>query len=281
MTDLSLSKTIEDWILGTNGWFSYKECDDELSIHDSNSKSNRRQVFRRLLDKHVIERHGRDNKLFRFINKDVRVIDFKTKSKRNPLNIKWPFGIEKLFNCYPKNIVVVAGAPNAGKTAFLLNTVHMNQYNFPIFYQSSEMGVDEAQLRLSNFDDMDLEDWNFAMEERCANFHDVIRPDAINIIDFMEISEDFFIISEMLRKIYENLNDGIAVVALQKNKGTELGRGGTFGLEKPRLYLSMDNNRLHITKAKNWANPYNNPNGLSLNFKISRGCEFEVTNDWH
>jgi hypothetical protein len=70
-------------------------------------------------------------------------------------------------------------------------------------------------------------------------------------------------------------------VALQKKRDAELGRGGDFGLEKPRLYLSMDKGKCTIQKAKNWVNPEKNPNGLVINFKVVGGCKFIITNDWH
>ena len=53
----------------------------------------------------------------------------------------------------PKNIIVVAGTPNAGKTAFLLNVVQMNMSGkMPIHYFSSEMGSMEFKGRLQKFD---------------------------------------------------------------------------------------------------------------------------------
>jgi hypothetical protein len=43
----------------------------------------------------------------------------------------------------------------------------------------------------------------------------------------------------------------------------------------------MDKGKITIQKAKNWANPEENPNGLILNFKIVAGCKLIVTQDWH
>ena len=70
-------------------------------------------------------------------------------------------------------------------------------------------------------------------------------------------------------------------MALQKGRGSDLGRGSTFGLEKPRLYLSMGHNKLVIVKGKNWASRDRNPNGLVLEFKLTDGCNFIVTKDWY
>jgi hypothetical protein len=73
---------------------------------------------------------------------------------------------------------------------------------------------------------------------------------------------------------------GLAIVALQKKVGAALGRGAEFSLEKPRLYLSMDRGKLSIVKGKSWANPKVDPNGLSVGFKITGGCQFEITRTW-
>jgi hypothetical protein len=276
-----LSEKIEDWVTQTTGWFSYEDCDRELGIRDTSEKDNRRHVFMRLKAAGKVEAHHKDNKLYRHVNTSVRLIDFKSVTDTKPLEIKYPFGIEYYFNTYPGNIIVVAGSPDAGKTAFLLNLIKMNQYEFSIYYQSSEMGKDELQNRLMNFEGIAVQDWNFTAEERSSNFADVIRPNCVNIIDYMELSGDFYMVAEYLRQIHDKLADGIAIVALQKDPKAPQGRGGTFGLEKPRLYLNMDSGQIVIRKAKNWTHPEQNPNGLILNYKIIGGCKFIITDDWH
>jgi len=42
----------------------------------------------------------------------------------------------------------------------------------------------------------------------------------------------------------------------------------------------MNPNELTIVKAKNWANPLINPNGMKRNFKLLQGCKFIKTGDW-
>ena len=276
----TLAESIEAWISETSGWFSYEECDKELEIRDSNDKDNRRQVMKRLKDTGTIEPHPRNNKLWRHVKVATRLVDFKACGNRTPLAVRYPFGIERYFKTYPGNLIVLAGAADAGKTAFLLNLIRMNMADFSIFYQTSEMGAEELASRLEMFEGLGLEDWNFTAEERSRDFHDVIRPDCLNIVDYLELAGDFYMVAEYLRQIHAKLASGIAVVALQKKRGAELGRGGDFGLEKPRLYLSMDAGKLTIEKAKNWVNREANPRGLSLSFKVVGGCQFIVTEDW-
>ena len=280
-TTKPLIDRVEGWIRQSSGWFSYDDIDKEFGLTTPAQKDNRWHIIKRLKDAGVIEQHFKNNKLYRFVNVSVRLIDFKSATDTKPLAIRYPFEIEQYFNTYPGNIIVLAGSPDAGKTAFLLNTIKLNQASFSVYYQSSEMGKDELQNRLKNFEGIELQDWNFTAEERSANFADIIRPDCINIIDYMELSGEFYMVAEYLRQIHDKLAGGIAIVALQKDPKAPQGRGGTFGLEKPRLYLNMDSGQISIRKAKNWTRPEQNPNGLVLNYKIIGGCKFLITQGWH
>lgn len=272
---------IEEWVRDTTGWWTYEELDRELDIRTPADKLNRRVAIKRLKDEGIVESHPKDNKRFRFINTQVRLIDFKSARGQQPIALKYPFGIERYYHTRPGNIIVVAGAADAGKTAFLLNIVRMNMFDFPIYYQSSEMGGDELASRLEKFDDIDLDEWNFTPEERSSNFQDSIRPDCVNIIDYMEFAGgEYYLIADYLKQIHDKLSTGVAIVAIQKKRGAEIGRGGEMGLEKPRLYLSMDTGKLTIQKCKNWAVPDLNPNRLIVNYKIVGGCKFIVTRDW-
>jgi hypothetical protein len=277
---VTLAEKIKDWISGSNGWWGVGELDAELNIVTALQKTNRRVILYRLRADGVIEQHQKQNKLYRRIDRDTRMIDFKTAGNRAPLNLRFPFGIERLVNIYPKNIIILAGAPNAGKTAWLLNFIKLNMSSGSIYYYSSEMGDAELALRLGKLEGMNLDDWNFKAEERCSNYADVIRPDCVNIVDFLEIDRDFNEIAGQIRQIYDRLSSGIAIVTIQKNPGVDLGRGGTFSLEKARLYLSMDIGMATITKAKNWVNSQFNPNRLKIQYKIVDGCKFIVERDW-
>lgn len=281
ITETITGSVIEEWVKQTTGWCTTDELDKELSIKSQEEKNLRRVTLHRLREKGTVEQHPKDNKRFRHVKTEVRLIDFKRAGGRAPLEVYYPLRIEDLYHTRPGNIIVVAGAPDSGKTAFLLNVVRMNMDSLPIFYQSSEMGEDELANRLEKFDNIDLQDWNFTVEERSSNFADGIRPDCVNIIDYMEFSNgDYFLIADYLKQIHDKLGGGIAIVALQKNRGAEIGVGGNRGLEKPRLYITLDSGKATIQKCKNWANPYENPNGLILNYKLVAGCKFVVTTDW-
>lgn len=280
-----LSKRIEDWIKKTNGWFDYTEIDREFELNSAKAKHNRWMIIERLTENGTIESHKSHNKLYRLINTTVRLIDFKAAGNRTAIDIKYPFGIERFFHTYPGNVIILAGVTDTGKTAILLNLVRLNMYDFPIYYQSSEMGDAEIANRLQKFEGIGLEDWNFTPEERGENFADVVRPDAINLIDYLELTDNFYLANQHIKAIHGKLRTGIAIIAMQKAENAAYAYGGILTASLPRLYLTIDKTTdgqiIRMKKAKNWTDPEMNPNKLALNFKIFNGCKLIVTHDWH
>lgn len=277
----ALAENVTAWVKGTTGWWATEELDRDLGITAPSDKDNRRQALHRLKTQGVIEQHPKVNKQWRYVNKAVTSLDILAGPSAGVVPVNWPLGIEKYVKLFPGNIAVVAGAQNAGKTALLLNLVCLNMARFPIYYWCSEMGQDELRDRLSMFPDTDLTDWvGVQWKERAADFEDVIVPDAINVIDFLEMTDELYRVNTHLTAMSHKIGSGLAVVAIQKKEGAKFGRGQEFGLEKPKLYLSMDKGRLTIVKGKSWANPRVDPNGLTVGFKIAGGCQFEVTRPW-
>lgn len=278
LEDFIIKKTVPDqirkYIQETTGDFNIIDLDRELQIKTQDQKNHRRVILFRLMKEDFIEKIGKRTGNYRLIIKDENIINWQNADIDNTYNLILPFGIHNLINLYPKNIIVIAGVPDAGKTAFLLNILHDNMEQHKIFYFSSEMGEQEFKLRLSKF--KDCKAWDFTAIERSHDFVDVIRPDHLNIIDFFEVHDNFFDIAAQFTKLHNKLDKGICIIAIQKKKDAEYGRGAEFSLEKARLYLSMDSGVLKIIKAKNWKNPAINPNNRIYNFKLINGCEFLV-----
>ena len=156
----------------------------------------------------------------------------------------------------------------------------MEKYN--IFYYTSEMGKSRLQRRLREFQDVELREWNFKAFMRTGNWADAVaqHPNDINIIDFVELHDSFYGIAGILFEIWQETIGGITVVAIQKDARNPLGRGGSFGKEKPVLYLTIDFGKLKIIKAKSWKGR-DNPNWLAHDFKIINGAEFISTSGWY
>ena len=276
-----LSVEVKQWVYQQEGHFFLTEIYKNIGIFDKIDKTNVSQVLGRMVKGGEIERFGNKSGCFRKIDNEAEVIDWKSNNGK-PLDIRYPLGIERFFHTMSKNIILLAGSADSGKTAMLLNFVQLNMNRHNVWYFSSEMGAMELKSRLIQFDDVQIDDWRFEARERADNFSDVIRPDDINVIDFLEISDNFFQISQKLTDIYKRLNKGIAIIALQKDSKAKLGRGADFTLEKPRLYLTLDSNYPHgqickIVKAKNWRDSEVNPNGYYHKFKIVKGCTLKAS----
>ena len=207
-------------------------------------------------------------------------------------SIRWPLEIEEFVEVQPGDVVVIAGETNAGKSTFLVNLLNLNKQRKDgrkIHYFSSEIGPADLKQRIERFEEpLDTFDFNFY--ERSSNHADVIRPDDINIIDYLEMSDNFYQVGGYIREIHEQLNTGIAIIAIQKKAGAETGRGGDFSMEKAALYVTisqylnlsgrLEGQEIRITKGKKWARD-SNPNGLRRRFKIVHGSLIIPTTIWH
>ena len=282
---MNVAQEVRDWVTGTHGDFALQDMYRDLSITDKDVKSLSRQTIQRLVDAGSLARHGTKDGKYRKVEPhadQINILDAPT----TPLTVKLPFDLHETVNIYPGNIIVVAGEPNVGKTSFMIETLKLNMMDMETDYFSSEMGGSEFKVRLTAHTDRLLRNWKFNAYERSANFADVIRPNALSLVDYLELGDDFYRVGKYLAEIHSKLNgSGLAIVAVQKGKKFEVGRGGDFGLEKPRLYVSLSRNPdlsggvAKIVKAKNWRGT-SNPNGKIMPFKIVGGWKFIYDGMW-
>lgn len=278
--DGSLADEVKDFCLLQEGYFFTTDILQTLQITTREEKKNLTVILVRLKDQGIIESYGEKRGCYRRVQSDCQDIDLWSPTAK-PLNIKYPLGIHELVVTHPKNIIIIAGEPNAGKSAWLLNFAQKNSgCGQEVIYFSSEMGAIELQARLKKFN-IPMDEWRkIQWKERASDFASVIRPNAINIIDFLEVHDEFYKIGLLIKKIFDKLENGIAVIALQKNKGRDEGLGGMRSLEKARLYMAMEPGKLKIVKAKNWRNDEINPNGLERTYKLIAGCNFRPDGEW-
>lgn len=198
------------------------------------------------------------------------------------IDIRYPFGLQENFITYPKTVVVVSGEPDAGKTAILLNIAAMNMHLAPIYYWTSEMGLPELYSRAENFDTFVEEQWDEAIKfhERSENFADVVAlyPDAIHIIDNLEMNDNFYMVGGLIDSIWRALDKGVAFIGLHKDPGKEYGLGGMASVKRTRLWLDLKpkkggGNIMEVKKFKNWRDKHTNIKGRILEYKLIKGCK--------
>jgi len=278
-----ISEEVRDIMLTTTGHVRTTYLHNELQLTTRTEKKAANMALLRLEKDGLIEKTGKIVGEYRRIENNCEVINFKD-AKFQELDFRYPLGFEQYIFTMPKSIIVIAGSQDSGKTAFLLNLIFLNQKRYKTTYYSSEMGAMELGSRLQHMKNTDMDKWCFTAKERSKNFADVIDPDGLNVIDFLEISDAFYKVGQQITDIFDRLKNGIAVIGLQKDKKSEVGRGGSFSLEKPRLYLTIDSqypgNIIRIVKAKNWRDPEMNPNGFCRKFKIVKGINLLPEGIW-
>jgi hypothetical protein len=277
-----LTGEVREWILGSGGSFSTKDIYTDLSIITREDKKQISNALGSMEKEGILERWGNKKGVYRLKEIGMEELDFRNADTSNTIDLKLPFDCHKFIKLFPKSIIVVAGASNAGKTAFMINTAMMNQYDHDCHYFSSEMDETEFRERLDKIDTIPIDKWRFKAYHRSHAWWDVIKPNGINLIDYVEIEDNFYLVGSYIRRIFDVLDQGVAIIALQKDLGKDLGIGGGFTQHKSRLYLSINPGTVKIVKAKNRRIEINeNPNGLMRDWKLVQGWKFITTTDWY
>lgn len=301
----SLPSQVKEWLSVSQGSFYVKETYDLFGCYEQKSRRNLRKVFDRLANDGLLARDKAIQGRYRIIDNSIQPMNLEDIDERE-ININLPFNLHKLYVCRPNHIIVVAGEPNAGKTGFLLNTVKANmdgEYRDRIHYFNSEMGPGELKSRLREFTDRNPDTWNAHFYERADNFADVIKPNDINIIDFLELDgsdgREFWRAGKLISDIHEKLQDGICILAIQKNRGSPFGLGGQRGLEKARLYVTLsgldweqlegERAKVHTATIEKLKEPRitSNVNGHHLHYLLGGGAtisekkHYDNTKHWH
>ena len=189
---------------------------------------------------------------------------------------------DELVNLYNGDIFIIAGESNAGKSAMCLSIVESNMNIWECQYLSSELNGAKLKKRISLFE-TPQELWKMPAYDRHDNYHDALLPNAINIIDFLMVTDDFWKVGTQIKDIHISLRKtgGIAIIALQKDPHKEFGRGGDITRELASLYVTLSQpGRAKIVKLKDWKME-NNPNYKVCDYKLINGGKFVPTTPWH
>ena len=278
-----ISNMVSTWLeLHKGETFDLEAICRQLNITD---KDRRNLVTIKLAYEIKHKNLEKSNRVYRYIDNTIKYIDWINVNTTEALPILWPdgndgtqFGFDGRITISPGDIIVIAGVSNTGKTTFCQNFLWKNMDLMPCTMMGNEITPSKFKRRVGNMT------WanplradgspKFELIERRENWKDIIRPNNINIIDWINLGDNFYEIGKIIEGIQSRLNDGIALIALQKDPNKTMGMGGNFGQHLASLYLTMDFNRLTIIKAKEW-HDYD-PNNKMYGFTITNhGCDFE------
>jgi hypothetical protein len=283
----NLQDEIDKWVCDKSGTWTLQIGYNELHLVTKQKKDHFRQCIHRAYKKGLCEPTGRKAGTYRTINHDITPIDiFNTTD--DYLNIEYPLELHKWYRTLP-GVVVIAGTPDAGKTAFSLHFCSMNMNRgVPIRYISSDMTPMEFKYRAKSFEpDIPLEYWRkVEIIEGDGEYEDLIIPDGINIIDYMECDEDFYLVGKWLRGIRDKLSgSGFALVSLQKKFGMNLAYGAETTLKAPKMYITLEGNPPEGGIAKCEKVKGRREDGKSLykreaSFRIHNTTKMILTSEW-
>ncbi len=282
---------VEEWVALADATFNVRDLDADIGIASPEGKTHRRVILARLKEGGIIKPTGRDG-IWRKVDAELKPVNWREADPGNILPLKFPFEIEKYARIYPKSLVVVTGDKNAGKTGFINKTAALNSPIFPIDLYNSETGLEQMKERLEPLDIP--EDAPFNVYERYENFADVIHPDHISLIDYLDLNSEHYLVAVELDAIFHKLNKGVAIVALQKPPATvtfikgvkkvidrDLAYGAGATAKRAILYITMtggENGRSGKLKLKYVKNPTKNnvnPNNMTWTYELDdNGVEF-------
>ena len=197
-------------------------------------------------------------------------------------NIILPLGLNKYCYVPLPSLIILAGKYNAGKTALCINIVNDNSelWKDRLDFYVSE-GAEMMKAKFDNLNPSISKPPPFKMYRKTENFSDVIDPDNLSVIDYLRVDmSKTYEIGNQLFAIFNKLNRGIAVVAMQKPPGDrKVAFGGASTAFEPTLYVGMDKNVLGIEKIKVPRITDIDPYSLRIEFKIRDGVVFYDTRE--
>lgn len=275
-TELSYSEAailIDGWLpMSVGKWFESKELWVEFNVFSAAGKHSISQVLTNYKAKGILEgAKGR----YRYIDSTVEVLDWVKADVTNILDIKWPYGLQDNssfgfdgnITLYPGSIVVISGVSNMGKTTFLLNLIVRNMDDWKVRYLTNEMQADEFADRIQHFTSFydltnDNDEPKFETAVRYDNYQDVVVPDGMTIIDYLDPGENPYMVGQQIDAIKQRIGNGVAIIALQKKMTTvttkngpkeiisDYGTGGQYSEHRARLVLHIEKDHLYVKKAK-------------------------------
>lgn len=269
---------IEEWITLIKGKFNVRDIWNEVGIESPEGKHHLRTILNRLETKGIIVANGGGGN-YRKLDTEAQVIAWQKADPSKTIPLKFPFGEHDLAKIYPKSIIIVAGSKNAGKTAYLYNFIKLNMEQFCIDLYNSETSPEQMHER---FNPLDIpEPAPFVVYERYDNFADVIHPDHISVIDYLDLNSEVYLVGSEIDAIFRKLHNGVAVIGLQKPppsvtyiKGVkkvidrDLAYGGGFTAKRAVLYITMGESKLKLVYVKTPKQSKIHPNNMTFTFNI-------------
>ena len=271
---------VENWINSQGiGFFSTKDAWDEIGIATPENKTKLRVILGRCIEKKLIVRCSA-NGHYRILDTSAILQDWETADSTKVLPIILPFSIHKYAKLFPKSIVIVAGEKNAGKTAFLYKCIQLNYATFDTVLFNSETGMEQMKERFAPLKFPSPAP--FKVYERYDNYADIIDPEGLSIIDYLDFDKEVYLAGAAINEIFKNLTTGCCIIGMQmpppanvkqangdiKKVSRDTAYGGEFTRKRSQLYITLGQGICKLVTVKNPAIKGQNPNNKQWSYRF-------------
>ncbi len=228
-----------------NGSVKLSVNDLYRSVNAVNSRDEAcvRKAVQKLVKQNILEPlPGSKAGNYRLVDHTENILNVWDAEDLIDLNLKWPFDLQERFYLPPRSVVIVAGVSNAGKTGFMMDVAFRNNLNMETYYLvlSNESHPSKLKSRARRFGPKEAWEGCTFVEKPSGAFQDAIRPNALNIIDYLQVYDEFWKITQQIAEIADKLENGVTIIGLQKQEGKLFAKGGESTREKAELYINLD-----------------------------------------
>lgn len=295
----NITQDLKEYINTVDGTFTLNECYSAVGVSDTKEKGVIRKSLCLMCKNGDLEKAGAKSGIYRKPNRDYEVIDLDG-TVPDPLDIELPLRIDQLCNVYNGMTILAEGEKSTGKSAFGIETAWLNRNLFPgkvRYMQNGELNKQMLTIRLMlrPQEAYPIRKFSERIEfiTRHRDWWDIVNPEGLNIIDYIEEHEKKYLIPDYIAKIQERLTTGIAVIILQRVPGRDYGTGGAEIRNKPSVIVALKRqgktNSVHIEDIKSYnqqnigtlfGDEVKNPRGLWREYNLIDGWKFFPKGNW-
>jgi len=218
---------------------------NELRLNPERSEwESIRKSMQLLSQEGVVKPSGRNDGIYKVVVPIKPVRWWDDGKVEAPLEFQFPrsyhddttFGIENLVEVFAGDLILISGRSNYGKTAMALSIMAENLNLMPTILMGSEYtssdGKEKPKFKRRRRN-MDWVQWitdngqpRFELLPVGGDYEDYIKPDYMNVIDWVSLPGEYYLIDKLLKSLKDRAGGGITVAVIQKKKDVDYGEGG-------------------------------------------------------
>jgi hypothetical protein len=157
------------------------------------------------------------------------------------LEVDLPLDLHKLIAIEPNHLISIAGATDAGKSAFLYHVMKLNYRELKVIHFSSPEWDQNAIKKRMDAIGIERPHPNITCYPMLQGYEDLIPQEpCLVLVDYLRTSERFNELDHQYHAILRNLNGGVAFTAIQKHIGIDKPTGGQYAIHAAHHVILLD-----------------------------------------